>query len=390
MALGRADELDALEHAVASHPRLGAAAPIRARAATFGELALESLARRDEGARALALTLKTLERGARERVLLDAVIRDLLALATTTNDPAVSALFAAAAARLTRGPVTPSAWRDVPTDAPQKLTVGGEQAWVWEEPNNEGEGENALARHFERMYDEKLANQLAVGKTKLRPPTPHELARLHDAAALLEGALPELSPSVFSHVDVIAIIDAAEPTTSRIVDSCSWVQFPSTVFLSPRAFRDPLHTAEVLFHEATHHKHYDIRRSRTILAPTYEASRAARIVASWNPSAPDEDLARWPDDNRWPSGRAISAGHVYTYLALLFARFVERHRALSLGPLAPLRERARVVTERSRYLMAELAARAGADLGADGHELLALSSDCAARVDRFLTELERR
>lgn len=328
-----------LEEELATHPSFGDAAAIRARAAAFGELALPTV----EGGRALSALLGSLATPERMAMLLSPVIRD--AMAREDERGARVLAYAAEAVRLGG-----TASFDDGRGGAHALVSETERAYVFHTRADE----RVLTEHFRHMFAEKLASELGRVALVLRDPLPDELATLNEAAALLRRALPRLFDSALAHVDVVALVDSEDGKRAGLIESASWVRFPATVFLSPLALVSPRQAAESLFHEAVHHKHYDLRRSRSIVASDYREERAVEVVSPWN-----------DDDRVWPSARATSACHVYTHLALLHAAIVERLGDAASKPLAI------ASAERARYLVDELLTRAEADQGSDGRALTA-------------------
>lgn len=334
-----------LEEELASHPLFGDAAAIRARAAAFTELALSSTA----AGRALAKALAPADRGA---VLLSPVVRDAIA----RDDERGTRVLAHVADAVTRG--APVALGDTP-----HLCATSERAFVFVA----SAGRGVLGEHFRHMFTSKLASELGQSALVLRDPRPEELVTLEAAAGLARRAVPRLFESALAHVDVVALVDSLDGTRAGLIESASWVQFPATVFLSPLALVSPKQAAESLFHEAVHHKHYDLRRSRSIVARDYREEDAVVVVSPWN-----------ENDREWPSARATSACHVYVHLALMHVAIVER-----LGDAAS-KAQALTCAERARYLVDELMARAEADQGSDGRALTAWLAEQLSRVEAVI------
>lgn len=331
-------QLQTIADELANHETYADAVALRTRSATFGELALEMLAIENDGARALRDALAGAEPAAKTRLLLDVVVRDAIARGAEGG-----ALLAAAAERFTETGHGLRYTRALPTSPPTS---------VWEE------APGILEERFRSLFADEMRSHLAEGPMRLRPATARELEALDRACSFLTDRMPEVFESALAHVDVIALTDVASPATTHMADSCSWVRFPATIFLTPLAFIDEVTTAELLLHEAVHHKHYELRRCRSILADGYEGTSAATVVAPWNPAP----------GNRWATDRAISAGHVYTYQTLLYA--------LCADP-----PKAREAAGRARHLLDEALALGKRDLGADGVALVQWLADAVARME---------
>lgn len=320
------DALQQVAHELVTHPQLGDSKRLRERSAAFGDLALTMLARQSTGAAELRTRLDAADHDLRIRVLLDAVVRDAISTGTHCD-----VTFSAAAKRLSSGEL----WSQ---HAPA-VRAPSTCAHVW------SGAEGVLETHFKALFETHIADRLARGRLALRSATDGELAALERASALLREHVPAVFDSVLAHVDIVAVADGDAPD---MAESCSWVRFPSTVFVTPMAFGSTYQTAEVLLHEATHHKHYDMRRCRSILSNGYRGATAAHVTAFWN-AAPA---------NRWPTDRAISAGHVYVHVAYLYAVLGEHPRAAQ-------------AIERARHLLAHGREDGADDLGEDGVALVA-------------------
>ncbi|MBN4059018.1 hypothetical protein JYT22_00020 [Endomicrobium sp. AH-315-J14] len=182
----------------------------------------------------------------------------------------------------------------------------------------------------------KLAAPILQGfshdAVELCEPTDEQLRLLSEAKAKLRGWLGEPAESVFRHVAAFVFVDRVVPSDAPwLSHGASAPSLPGLVFLAPAPFDDPRELAADVFHEAVHHKHYDLARTLPLLETT-EAS----IVAHWNESTE-------ANSNRWNLRRALSACCVYHHLTLL---------ARAMGD--PLPDSIKHAEERASYLAEKL------------------------------------
>jgi len=180
---------------------------------------------------------------------------------------------------------------------------------------------------------------------------------LQTATELLGELLPQLAPSVLSHVHLVAAFNPVGYWSSTA--SSSEFRLSGTVFLNQTVLVDPWIAADHLFHEALHQQLYDFRQAHSLLAPDFDREGAPTVCSLWN--MPDSSRG-----NFWDVHRSLAAFHVYTHLALLAGLAEQRTQELEAryGPntLTPRR----TALSRAHYLHEQLTTAFMPELGPAG------------------------
>ncbi|MBZ4329962.1 hypothetical protein [Corallococcus sp. AS-1-12] len=202
--------------------------------------------------------------------------------------------------------------------APRRLGTAAHHGWIWQEEREE----DAFARHFRALLHERVPH--------LTPATPD--ARLLDnlvrGMALLDTLLPDLARSALSHVQVVVMADvpARRPLMPGEEPAFTSLTNPfilGTIFLAPNVLQTPWSVAEYLLHEGLHQKFMDLEHTHSMLRKGYSVEESPVISPPWH-------RVQLSGASQWHVNRSISVTHVYTALALFFAR--ARERAVELQP----------------------------------------------------------
>ena len=387
------DVTRALERELAGHPVFGDTHGILDRARTLILMRLEALSR---GAAARELFRELRKEGNRRAaadVLDDPVVRrvsrDLLeAVRRGERSPSGEAedeteeVFAAVLHHLRRGP--PGLPAAAGCSHHFRSRRSGPLITVWDPDVPE----SVVERRFASFADDYLCDRFPERRSRqLQRPAPGFVNALLRGCDLLALLLPGLSASVLDHVRLVGV-----PINPRL-GSVTFMDIPSTMFVSGGIVNTPWRAAETLLHEAVHLKMTDLAAARSFYGPGALSLQdgAPTIRAIW----------RWKAQGRradWPIRRAWYAFHVYVHLALFFARAerMEAFLADDFGtPPVPGGLGLERALGRAGYLGEELAAHVERMFDSDGRRMFAwlrrmLSRLCGADTLRGRVEQVRR
>jgi len=166
------------------------------------------------------------------------------------------------------------------------------------------------AKTFETEFDDKMLPNRLIGTKSdgALVPANEELTELTKAAVRkLHQAVPQLTNSVLSHIDLICW--ARVETQDAVMTSGSSRPLPGVIFLSPDRIDSEASAAEAILHEAAHHKLFDIFIALDCIDPSYRAIEwKMPVVVPWNKDH-SMQTASWPPD------QALLALHIYLHLA---------------------------------------------------------------------------
>lgn len=222
-----------------------------------------------------------------------------------------------------------------------------------------------------RVFRDIVIDQFQEGPTS---PTKGDVTRLLEGIQLLRELLPELSASALRHCHVIALV----PPTGRWKNtaSCSQFRISGTIFLSSELIANPWWAAEHIFHEALHHKLYDLRYGHSLLmqevsqATDTDEKEPVRVESPWN--MPGKKKA-----NAWDTHRTLAAFHVYVHLAILAGVAERRFSGHDRSRMTP----SRTAFDRAQYLGAQLRSQCWEELGPAGHYVVDVLTSILDAVD---------
>ena len=365
------DVTQALERELAGHPVFGDTHGILHRARTLTLMRLEALSR---GTSARELVRELRKEGNRQaaadvlddpvvlrsgRDLLEAVRRGERSLPGETADE-TEEVFAAVLHHLRHGPPglpvaagCPHHFRSRPSGPPIAV-------WDPDVP------ETVVVRRFASFVNGYLSGIFSERRSRcLQRPEPGFVDALLRGCDLLALLLPELSASVLDHVRLVGV-----PSDERWRNaSVTFINIPSTMFISDEIVGTPWQAAATLLHEALHLKMTDLATARSLYRPDALSLRdgapTIRAIWRWKEQGPLAD---------WPIRRAWYAFHVYVHLALFFARVerMEEFLADDFGtPPVPGRLGLEKALGRAGHLGEELAAHVEGMFDLDGRRLFA-------------------
>ncbi|RKI05326.1 hypothetical protein [Corallococcus sp. AB038B] len=242
-----------------------------------------------------------------------------------------------------------------------RLGAAAHHGWIWREEREE----DAFAHHFRALLHERVPH--------LIPATPDAriLDNLVRGAELLETLVPDLARSTLAHVQVVVVADvpARRPLMPGEEPAFTSLTNPfilGTIFLAPNVLRNPWSAAEFLLHEGLHQKFMDLEHTHSMLRKGYSVDESPVINPPWH-------RVQLSGASQWHVNRSISVTHVYTALALFFARARERAAELAprFGPVdsAELELSLRQSFDRATYLGEKLMG-ARDELGVAGQRFL--------------------
>ena len=357
------DVTHALERELAGHPMFGDTHRILHRARTLTLMRLEALSRGTSARKLFRELRKEGNRRAAADVLDDPVVRrtgqDLLgAVRRGERSPSgeTEEVFAAVLHHLRRGPPGLPVAAGCPHHFRSRRS--GPSITVWD-PDVPG---TVVARRFHSFADDCLSPSFPEGRSRqLQRPEPGFVDALLRGCELLALLLPELSASVLDHVRLVGV-----PIDPRF-RTATFMEIPSTIFVSGVAVNTPWRAAEHLLHEALHQKLMDTSVARSLFHPDIFPDGTPTIRAIW----------RWKEQGLladWSIRRAWAAFHVYVHLALFFARVERMEGSLAddFGtPPVPGGLGLEKALGRAGYLGEELAAHAERMFDLDGRRFFA-------------------
>lgn len=167
-----------------------------------------------------------------------------------------------------------------------------------------------LAEFDDKMLPNRLIGTKSDGQLVSANSELEELTE--SAIQLLFKAVPQLTQSVLSHIDLICW--SKVETQDAIMTSGSARPLPGVIFLSPDKINNEASAAEAILHEAAHHKLFDIFISLDCIDPNYRALEWPNpVVVPWNKDH-SMQTASWPPD------QALLALHIYLHLAYFAGR----------------------------------------------------------------------
>lgn len=194
-----------------------------------------------------------------------------------------------------------------------------------------------------------------------------QAATVRSALQLLCDTIPEVATSMLAHVQVLCRL--APPDATGGILSSSFRDLSGIVFLSDVVLTSPLLVAEHILHEACHQRYGMISDAASVLCEGYDDAFGAKIVTPWHRSKLTSSV--------WGVDKALTAAHVYLYLAYFFGVLSDA-RPAQMVESEGIQRRFFSKLERCRFLLSALHATGRPQLGYAGNLMLDWMQQVAA------------
>ncbi|MCX5395098.1 hypothetical protein [Streptomyces sp. NBC_00094] len=198
---------------------------------------------------------------------------------------------------------------------------------------------------FDHLFQSAMT-QNALGRAASPTLPDAALAALRSGLITVRDHLPLISSTTLPLVHLVLVHRSP-------IESMYLMQLPETIVVNDELLlKDTGRVAEAILHESLHEKSAALRQIRWLLAPALDTAERFRLSLPWYPPRRRREFDAW---------RLLSAGHVYTHIALLNA---------AMGTPQSI-ERARECAARASFMMAALAdQRFSRALAVDGNALV--------------------
>jgi hypothetical protein len=235
------------------------------------------------------------------------------------------------------------------------------QVWLPDEEHNPAGV--YLRQRFARTIGEDLRAEGYGDKVELTSPDMTQTQVIAEAIDLLGARAPDLTESLFNHVQLVGILSTSGAPGSDRLFSASNSALPGAVFLGGPALTNRLAAAEALMHEAAHQRLYELAWTLSIYADDYDESESPRVVPPWYAAESGGGLA-------WPADRVLAALHVYAHLALLWRQLLSDAGNLADAEVPIVRARMFRAITKGRVLLDFAGGQMRPSYGPDGWELV--------------------